>query len=54
MTRVGRTPGKGRGVFAFEEIAASATIEEAPVVAVPENEVTHLKATYFPWGDDEK
>ncbi len=59
MIRVGHSQGKGRGIFALRKIASGETIEEAPVVAVPENEVAHLDATvlgdyYFVWGDDEK
>lgn len=59
MIRVGDTPGKGRGIFALRKIAAGETIEEAPVVVVPESEVARLDATvlgdyYFLWGADEK
>ena len=59
MIRVGDSDGKGRGIFALRKIAGGETIEEAPVVVVPENEVPHLDATvlgdyYFVWGDDEK
>lgn len=59
MIRVGHSLGKGRGIFALRKIASGETIEEAPVVVVPANQVTHLDATvlgdyYFVWGDDEK
>ena len=59
MIRVGDSDGKGRGIFALRKIAGGETIEEAPVVMVPESEVPHLDATvlgdyYFVWGDDEK
>ncbi len=59
MIRVGDSRGKGRGVFALRRIANGETIEEAPVVIVPDKEVTHLDATvlgdyYFVWGEDEK
>ena len=59
MMRVGDSHGKGRGIFALRTIARGQTIEEAPVVIVPECEVVHLDATvlgdyYFVWGDDEK
>jgi SET domain-containing protein len=59
MIRVGDSHGKGRGVFALRKIPGGETIEEAPVVVAPENEVAHLDATvlgdyYFLWGDDEK
>lgn len=59
MIRVGQCQGKGRGIFALRKIVTGETIEEAPVVAVPEGEVAHLDATvlgdyYFVWGDDEK
>lgn len=59
MIRVGTSHGKGRGVFALRSITSGETIEEAPVVIVPEKEVGHLDATvlgdyYFLWGDDEK
>lgn len=59
MIRVGDSHGKGRGIFALRIIVGGETIEEAPVVVVPETEVTHLDATvlgdyYFLWGDDEK
>jgi SET domain-containing protein len=59
MIRVGTSPGKGRGVFATRRIRRGETIEEAPVVRVPEDEVAHLDATvlgdyYFLWRDDEK
>ena len=59
MIRVGESPGKGRGIFAARDIRAGDIIEEAPVVVVPREQVTHLDATvlgdyYFMWGDDEK
>ena len=59
MIRVGDSVGKGRGVFATRNIASGETIEEAPVVIVPEEQVAHLDATvlgdyYFLWGEDEK
>ncbi len=59
MIRVGDSVGKGRGVFATRNIASGETIEEAPVVIVPEEQVGHLDATvlgdyYFLWGEDEK
>ncbi len=59
MIRIGNSHGKGRGVFALRSITSGETIEEAPVVIVPEGEVGHLDATvlgdyYFLWGEDEK
>ena len=59
MIRVAEARGKGRGVFATRLIARGETIEEAPVVVLPEEHVAHLDATvlgdyYFLWGDDEK
>jgi SET domain-containing protein len=59
MIGVGDSPDKGRGIFALRSIASGETIEEAPVVIVPEGEVAHLDATvlgdyYFLWGEDEK
>ena len=59
MIRVGDSHGKGRGIFALRSIASGETIEEAPVVIVPEGEVAHVDATvlgdyYFLWGEDEK
>jgi len=59
MIRVGDSPGKGRGVFATRTIRRGETIEEAPIVRVPEEQVAHLDATvlgdyYFLWREDEK
>jgi uncharacterized protein len=59
MIRIGESPDKGRGVFATRKIASGETIEEAPVVVVPREQVANLDATslgdyYFLWGDDEK
>jgi SET domain-containing protein len=59
MIRVGESPGRGRGIFAARDIPAGEIIEEAPVVVVPRDQVTHLDATvlgdyYFMWGVDEK
>jgi SET domain-containing protein len=59
MIRVGESPDKGRGVFATRNISGGETIEEAPVVLVPREQVASLDATalgdyYFLWGEDEK
>ena len=59
MIRVGHSPGQGRGVFATRKIRRGETIEEAPIVRVPEDKVAHLDATvlgdyYFLWREDEK
>lgn len=59
MIRIGPSAGKGRGIFAMGSISCGETIEEAPVVVVPREQVAHLDATalcdyYFLWGDDEK
>jgi len=59
MIQVGESLDKGRGVFATRKISGGETIEEAPVVVVPREQVAHLDATalgdyYFVWGDEEK
>jgi SET domain-containing protein len=59
MIRVGQSAGKGRGIFATRFISCGETIEEAPVVVVPREQVGHLDATalcdyYFHWSADEK
>ena len=59
MIQVGQSAGKGRGIFATRPISGGETIEEAPVVVVPREQVGHLDATalceyYFLWGADEK
>jgi SET domain-containing protein len=56
---VGRSPGKGRGVFASRAIRAGEIIEEAPVIVLPAAEIEHLERTvlqdyYFLWGADEE
>ena len=59
MIRVGHRPGKGRGIFAARKILSGETIETAPVVIVPREQVAQLDATtlgdyYFMWGEDEE
>ncbi len=56
MIRIGDSPGKGRGIFASEPIAAHSLIERAPVIVIPAGqwEVMHktiLFDYYFAWGD---
>jgi len=55
--RVDLTPNKGRGVFALCEIKVGESIEEAPVVTIPENQVAQVDATAlgdycFLWGEN--
>lgn len=55
---VGESAGKGRGIFAWRKILKGKTIEEAPVIVIPKNEIKFLEKTllqdyYFLWGEDE-
>src|SRR5262245_39765160 len=55
--RVGVTPNKGRGIFALREIKPGESIEEAPVVTIPESQVAQVDATTlgdycFLWGQN--
>lgn len=50
-------PGKGRGVVATRPFRSGETVERAPVLVVPREEMQSLKQTrlasyYFEWGDD--
>ena len=59
MIRVGVSAGKGRGIFARRRLIEGETIEEAPVVVIPDSQIQHLDQTtlgdyYFDWGEDEK
>ncbi len=55
MLRLGISPGQGRGVFAARDIRSGETLEDAPVIVVPKEDVPALKRTllfhyYFLWG----
>ena len=57
MIALGRTAGKGRGVFAQKEFAAGETIERSPVLVVPDREWTMIEPTVlygytFSWGEN--
>jgi uncharacterized protein len=59
MICVGRNDGKGRGIFARGIISKGETIEETPVVVIPESQIEHLDQTvlgdyYFVWGSNEE
>ncbi|MEI8243218.1 MAG: SET domain-containing protein [bacterium] len=59
MIRIGDSGAKGRGVFATRAIACGELIEAAPVVVVPQTQITQLDATilgdyYFVWGDHKR
>ena len=59
MITVRPSPGKGRGVFATQSIPAGRLIEEAPVIAIPNSEISHLDRItlqdyYFLWGPDQQ
>lgn len=41
------SPGKGRGVFATEDIAKGAVIEKAPVVVIPKRDVDRALSTFL-------
>lgn len=56
--RLGISPGRGRGVFATQPIAAGELIERSPVLVSPAAEWPHLEKTVlydyvFEWGEDE-
>lgn len=57
MIRVGTSPGRGRGVFAIRLIRRGETIERAPVIVVPAEQVelieqTALQHYFFRWGKE--
>jgi len=55
--QVGRSRGRGRGVFATAPIAAGEVIERSPVIAIPKKHWKHIEKTVlgdyaFDWGRD--
>lgn len=55
LIQIGQTKNKGRGIFATQDIPPGALLELAPVIAIPEAQVTALATTdldnyYFAWG----
>jgi len=58
-TRVGDSPGRGRGVFAARAFAPGETIELAPVIVFPAEDWAHVVKTVlndfcFRWGEDDE
>jgi len=54
LTFMSYTENKGRGIFAYRFISAGTLIEEAPIIEIPREELSHLKATqlynyFFKW-----
>ena len=46
-TEVRLVPGKGRGVFALEDIGNGSTVECAPALKVPKNDQGLIRATFL-------
>lgn len=54
MTVIGQSPGRGRGIFATQDIAPGTLIEACPVIVLPAKDLQHLEHTelfnyYFRW-----
>jgi len=57
MTVIGQSPGRGRGIFATEDISPGTHIETCPVIVLPAKDRPHIEHTelfnyYFKWKDD--
>ena len=57
MLTIKHSPGKGRGIFAQQPIAAGALIERAPVIVVPAGQWELMERSilfeyFFAWGKD--
>lgn len=56
MLYIAESPNRGRGIFTDQLIEKNQIIERCPVVALTEQDVTHIRLTtlnhyYFEWGE---